>query len=424
MIQSAYNAEVTFAKDKKMALSPREQIASATMIATHEVVTSLTKAKDAMESLVHEMRDFTALITQEGRVVWGNKTAAQWLHVEHDHIHEHGVSRLFADDDWLRVVALTEELKNEGWGDREFALGVKRGTVTRDVLFNLRPFRGVSDRRGQLYLLVGRDITDVLEARTVRAKLEAELETAQLMQQAFFPPAHLATKGLEISSFYQPAEQCSGDWWGAFDLGFDTDLICIADVTGHGAASALVTAMTQAACLSFAKRNYQSAQPISPARLLTEINDIVCTTFKGGIYMTFFAVVIDHRNKVMRASNAAHNFPFVLRHDRRPGARNPEAIVVQGTLIGYALDTVFTEKASEVHAGDRLVLYTDGFVECRNPERKMYGAGNFRRSILKHAEKPLEEFRDALVDDAFTFFNGQPLIDDVTLVTFDVKKIS
>ncbi|MBC7530776.1 MAG: SpoIIE family protein phosphatase [Oligoflexus sp.] len=401
-----------------MSLSPREQIASATMVANHEVVTNLTRAKTAMETLVHEMHDLTCLLTRDGRIIWGNTTTAQWLAVEHDSLHEIDLRPLFVESEWnvfqRRLGAMSGESKDEEFNQ---ALLVK-GQV-REVLWSLRPFKAVSDRRGLLILAVGRDITDVLNARTERAKLEAELETAQIMQQAFFPPAHIKTKNLEVCSYYRPAEHCSGDWWGYFDLGHDVELLCIADVTGHGAASALVTAMTQASCMSYAKRHFESQTPVSASKLLQEINDVVYHTFKGDFYMTFFAFILEHKKQILRVSNAGHNFPMALRANRSPG-KYPETIVIQGNPIGHADATFFAEQDLPLAKGDRYVLFTDGFTECRNPAHKMYGSGNFRRSVLRNAEKSAIDFRDGLVADALGFFDGQALADDLTLLTLDI----
>jgi PAS domain S-box-containing protein len=401
-----------------MTLSAREQIASATMVANHEVVTNLTRAKAAMETLLHEMHDLTCLLTQDGRIIWGNTTTADWLNVEHDSLHEAKLQKLFPGDEWKPIAERLSKITPHSEYE-EFSGPVVVKDKLREVLWSLRPFKAVSDRRGLLILVVGRDITDVLQARSERAKLEAELETAQIMQQSFFPAPYIKTKYVEVCSYYRPAEQCSGDWWGYFDLGNDTELVCIADVTGHGAASALVTAMTQASCLSYAKRHFESKTKVSARQLLQEINDVVFHTFHGDFYMTFFAFILEHKSAVLRVSNAGHNFPMVLKGDRIPG-KNPESIILQGNPIGHADDTVYTEEELPLLKGNRYVMYTDGFTECRNPAQRMYGPGNFRRSVLRNADKSAVEFRDNLVNEALTFYASEPLADDLTLVTIDI----
>lgn len=401
-----------------MALTPREQIASATMIATHEVLSNLTRSKLAMENLVHEMADLIALLTLDGRVIWGNQSTAEWMGVDHDVLHEMTLSGLFSEVEWLNFSERLKAIASGALDTDEFSTGLSLKGSKRDVLWQLRPYRAVSDRRGLLMLLTGHDVTEILSARSDRSKLEAELETAQILQQRFLPPPHILSHELEIASFYRPAEQCSGDWWGYFDLGAHKQLVCIADVTGHGAASALVTAMTHALCQSFVHRH--QAKDVSPAALIREINEIVFQTFQGDMYMTCFAIVIDHQRRSIRASNAAHTFPMILRMGRGL-KQNPESILVQGNPIGHAPHTNFADVELKMSQGDRFILYTDGLTEGRNRERKMYGSGALRRSILRHAHERVEVFRDKIIEDALRFFDGQALADDITLAIFDIK---
>jgi serine phosphatase RsbU (regulator of sigma subunit) len=238
---------------------------------------------------------------------------------------------------------------------------------------------------------------------------------------------------MEICSYYRPAEQCSGDWWGYFSIGQDVELVCIADVTGHGAASALVTAMTQATCMTFASRmgKRPEGESVQPSALLEEINQIVYETFKGDFFMTFFCIAFDHRKKTAKAVNAAHNFAMVVPRSIRdnppppePGRLNrfPETLLVLGNPIGFEPDTRYNEKEFAFEGGDRFVLYTDGLIECRDKNKRMYGIGSLRRSIMRHDALSAEGFRDALVGDALRFYGDQPLSDDLTLVTVDVRR--
>lgn len=403
-----------------MSLSPREEIASATMIATHELVSNLIRAKAAMENLVHELSDFLVLVTEEGRIIWGNTLAADWLSVPRDILHEHSIEALFDDELWPEISRLLKNVGANGPEHEEYKASLELKGEARDILFQVRPFRAVSDRRGKLILFSGHDITEILKARSEQAKLEAELATAQILQQRFLPSGQDHSKHLNVASYYEAADQCSGDWWGHFHLADDVEIICIADVTGHGAASALVTAMTHALCLSFVDRH--KGERVSPSALLSEINGIVCRTFRGDMYMTFFCVVFDFKAGTALASNAAHNYPFILRAGKEE-KQNPEAILVAGNPIGHDEATKFSDLSFPIHPRDRFIFYTDGLTECRNPARKMYGAGSFRRSILRHQKESIDVFRDRLIQDVEAFSEGESLADDLTLAIFELRDV-
>jgi serine phosphatase RsbU (regulator of sigma subunit) len=420
-----------------MSMTPREQLASATMIATHEIVVNLEKAKSSLESLINGMQDLTCLITTEGRIIWGNQRAATWLQIDHDLVHLCQMKQLFKDDDWTQFQNRLEPFQRSGLtgAPSEFQLPIQMGPNSREILWSVRPFQAVSIRRGTILLLVGRDITEVLRERAEKAKLETELETAQIMQAAFFPPNRIRSAGIEICSFYRPAEQCSGDWWGHFNFGDGVDLVCVGDVTGHGAASALVTAMTQATCMAYANtaRTGKSQDYMHPSNLLHQINKIVYDTFKGKFFMTFFAMLFDTNAGVVRACNAGHNFPLFLKGQYRRQAihkealpenvkpfRGPEALAIQGNPIGFDPETVYLEKELPLQDMDRFILFTDGIIECKSEEGQMYGSSSFRKSIARSMEKDGVAFRDSIVDNALQFFGKQPLADDLTLVSVDV----
>jgi serine phosphatase RsbU (regulator of sigma subunit) len=420
-----------------MSMTPREQLASATMIATHEIVVNLEKAKSSLESLINGMQDLTCLITTEGRIIWGNQRAATWLQIDQDLVHLCQMKQLFKEDDWQQFQNRLQPYQHSGLtgSPGEFQLPIQMGPGSREILWSVRPFQAVSVRRGTILLLVGRDITEVLRERAEKAKLETELETAQIMQAAFFPPNRIRSAGIEICSFYRPAEQCSGDWWGHFNFGDGVDLVCVGDVTGHGAASALVTAMTQATCMAYANsaRVGKSKDYLHPSNLLHQINRIVYDTFKGKFFMTFFAMLFDTNTGVVRACNAGHNFPLHLKGQHRRQAlhkeplpenvkpfRGPEALAIQGNPIGFDPDTVYQEKELPLQDLDRFILFTDGIIECKSEEGQMYGSSAFRKSIGRSMEKEAVAFRDSIVEHALQFFGKQPLADDLTLVSVDV----
>jgi serine phosphatase RsbU (regulator of sigma subunit) len=420
-----------------MSMTPREQLASATMIATHEIVVNLEKAKSSLESLINGMQDLTCLVTTEGRIIWGNQRTATWLGIDHDRVHLCQMRQLFKDEHWQQFEQRLTPFRENGLSGEaiEFQLPIQLGESSREILWSIRPFQAVSIRRGMILLLVGRDVTEVLRERAERAKLETELETAQIMQAAFFPPDRIQSAGIEICSYYRPADQCSGDWWGHFNFAEGVDLVCVGDVTGHGAASALVTAMTQATCMAYANtaRASKSQDFRHPVNLLHQINKIVYDTFKGKFFMTFFAMLFDTNEGVVRACNAGHNFPMflkghyrsqVLRSDPLPENvkpfRGPEALAIQGNPIGFDPETIFQEKEITLQDLDRFILFTDGIIECKSEAGVMYGSSNFRKSISKHIDKEGVSFRDAIVDSALQHFGKQPLADDLSLVTVDV----
>ncbi|RZA14735.1 MAG: hypothetical protein EOP10_27540, partial [Proteobacteria bacterium] len=356
--------------------------------------------------------------TQESRIIWGNGSAGEWLGLVGDGIRKSSIAQLFAADDFIIFSSYLQNVQRQDSGRKDCQISTFVAGKKREVLWSFKPFKAVSDRRGLIILVTAQDITDALQSKMKATKMEAELETAKLIQNAFFPPVLIQNDRLSIASYYRPADQCSGDWWGYFDLGHGIDLLIIADVTGHGAAAALVTAVTQTSCRIFAETYFQKSG-VLPSRLLHDLNRGIIETFKGRMHMTALALVIDRKTNRITFSNAAHIPPLMLRQEK-DGHRKLTSLVALGNLVGSSLDSVFEDGVVEALAGDRFILYSDGITEARNPKDRMFGPGNLRRSALAHADLELTLFRDRLIEDAFRYYDGRPIEDDFTLVTFDL----
>ena len=49
----------------------------------------------------------------------------------------------------------------------------------------------------------------------------------------------------EIANHFEAATECAGDWWNYYILPNNKLLILLGDVTGHGTASAILTAVVK-----------------------------------------------------------------------------------------------------------------------------------------------------------------------------------
>jgi len=70
--------------------------------------------------------------------------------------------------------------------------------------------------------------------------------------------------------------------------------------------------------------------------------------------------------------------------------------------------------------GDRLILYTDGIPEAQNENKEEYSIERFSESILRHRDKDLESFTDALLEDVNSFMGGSGPFDDISLLVVEL----
>jgi len=74
------------------------------------------------------------------------------------------------------------------------------------------------------------------------------------------------------------------------------------------------------------------------------------------------------------------------------------------------------EKEIGLEEGDRILVYTDGVTEARNPDEEMFGLERLRVAFKRSGELPVEEMVKEVHGDIGRFISSRPQYDDITLV--------
>ena len=116
-----------------------------------------------------------------------------------------------------------------------------------------------------------------------RAALAREVELAATVQAELLPGKGPHVHGdLTVVGSWRPATRCGGDFWGVYPLDARRVLVAIGDVTGHGVASAMVTAAAAGACDVCVRRG-----PIDLVELVAALDAAVRRVGGGELAMTF-----------------------------------------------------------------------------------------------------------------------------------------
>lgn len=267
------------------------------------------------------------------------------------------------------------------------------------------------------------EIKRLLNETRDKARMEKELETAQLVQDNFFPKNHMQVGDLEIAAYFKPASECGGDWWGSIELEHELILL-MGDATGHGVPAALMTAAAHS-CTSTLARLGQTVKHIklTPAFIMDHLNAAIYQAGQGRIKMTFFVAVIDLDTGDVRYVNASHDMPLICRdktggHREEPATREDLDALdgAPGPCLGQTLDARFTEHVTTLGPGEAALCYTDGLIECRNAEGEEFGEGRLLRAFTKVAGESAASIRDTLIEKASDFCKARSLDDDMTLI--------
>ncbi len=234
--------------------------------------------------------------------------------------------------------------------------------------------------------------------------LAADLERARLFQQSLVPHEPVEGAGWRVEGRLLSCDALGGDFWLAQpDDGLGL-VLAVCDVVGHGVSAAMYAGMLRST-LGAALRRGTAPERVA-AELLADADFLAGSTCATMIYG-----LLDPDGRV-RAFNAGHPPVF-----RLPAAGAVERLAATGPL----LHSVFRDRpmpAQEVAMapGDRLLSYTDGAYEVRNPADQELGLERLEDAFAALRGRPAGEVLDTLMDLVLAHGAGRPVADDVTLV--------
>ena len=265
-----------------------------------------------------------------------------------------------------------------------------------------------------------------------REKLQNELSMAKRVQQGLLDPKPPNISGVLIAKKCVPADSVGGDFFtfiqsrlnlpkiienqiGIIKVSEDSsDIlgIAIGDVAGHGISSALIMALSAGIIEGVAQRQQSSDKVLELA------NKDLCRFIQDTEVSHISALysVIDCKNKVLKVSRAGHT-PLIImnKHSSQINLYSPE-----GVVLGVFETAVYEEERIVLQDGDRVVFYTDGITESRNPEGEFFGMEAFKKLLIDTKDKPAGLALEHVFEHLTLYRNGSLQRDDCSLVFVDI----
>jgi serine phosphatase RsbU (regulator of sigma subunit)/predicted lactoylglutathione lyase len=275
-------------------------------------------------------------------------------------------------------------------------------------------FTRFEDIDGNSFTLVSIDeMSRSIQAQRQAAaeKLEAErraaqeLEIAKEVQARLFPQTQPACGTLDYAGICIQALQVGGDYYDFLDLGRGKLGLVVGDIAGKGMAAALLMANLQANLRS----QYASALD-QPELLLRSVNQLFYENTGDSAYATLFFAEYDGQTERLRYVNCGHLPALLLRAD--------DTCIRLGstcTVLGLFKEWDCSLGEDEFHAGDTLVLYTDGVTEAFNQADEEFGEKRLVEALRRHRHRPSKELLTSIVDEVRQF-SPHEQHDDITLI--------
>ena len=269
-----------------------------------------------------------------------------------------------------------------------------------------------------------RELADTLdELRRTHEAIARDLVEARRLQQSLVPDRQRSYPGAEVSLLLQPCGQVGGDLVGAFRVSDSRIGLYSIDVSGHGIASALMTARLAGYLPAGAPEHNLALVPDGagfamrpPAEVCALFNRLLISDMATELYFTMAIADVDLATGEVHLAQAGHPHPLLLRRD---GAT--ELLGDGGMPIGLIEEAEFGAVSFRLDPGDRLLLHSDGFTETAAPSGEVLEHAGLSRMVAALDQSASPDILDALVWALADFAGDRECDDDLSAVLLDYR---
>ncbi|MFN2490592.1 MAG: PP2C family protein-serine/threonine phosphatase [Actinomycetota bacterium] len=238
---------------------------------------------------------------------------------------------------------------------------------------------------------------------------DRELEIAASIQQNLLQHSMPQSPGLELIPIQRQANLVGGDWYDVDGSGGSVSVV-VGDASGKGIGAALIATVT----LSVLRGERRLGA--TPGRIITRANEALREATDSDSFTTLVYATIEPQSGEVRWLNMGHPAPFLLRTSDGDGpARGYFVEGPRNRALGWFEDPGLAETVIRLEPGDRLVLFTDGFLEAKAADGSIFGEERLAQQLLHGAPLSSAALGDELVRGVERFAAGK-LEDDLTML--------
>ena len=271
-------------------------------------------------------------------------------------------------------------------------------------------------------------------------KIVASITYAKRIQRGIIPTAEDFNQAFpESFIFYRPKDIVSGDFYWMYREN-KRIIFTVADCTGHGVPGAFVSLIGANSLLEVAKeKRYTDA-----GTYLEALDKAMTKNIKGSQDeitdgMASALIIINSETGIVDIAGA-ENSVFIIRKsdalevkqgdklvDIEPFEKNDTTSLfeIRGTskaIVSAANNkTEFVNNQLTLKKGDKVILFSDGFIDQKGGEKgKKYFAPRFRKFLIDNlTEHPTSNLGKKLEDEFIDWIGDKDQLDDVLVVGFE-----
>ena len=295
------------------------------------------------------------------------------------------------------MAQLVEAARAVGRGDLDQKLDIRSGDEVEELAVRFGEMQSGLKRLQQLALQ------------------DRELEIAASIQRNLLQRTVPETPGTLLVPLQRQANLVGGDWYDA-DAVDELLTVAVGDASGKGIGAALM------ATVALSSLRAERASGASTRQIVSRVNRALRDATDSDSFTTMLYVTLDCRTGELIYLNMGHPAPFLLRPAETPGAP-ARGFFMEGArnrAVGWFDDPGYAETMVKLDPGDRVVLFTDGFLEAKSAEGEVFGDHRLADALTKLGGLDSEVLASELVREVESFAAGK-LDDDLTMLVLEFQ---
>jgi sigma-B regulation protein RsbU (phosphoserine phosphatase) len=259
--------------------------------------------------------------------------------------------------------------------------------------------------------------------KSAHDRMKCDLDAAAQIQQTLLPYNLPEMDSIAIAWKFCPCDELAGDFLNIFQLTENEVGIYIVDVMGHGVPAALLSFSVSrnlsplAGPDSIVFNSGDKPGPVSPVEVLTKLNTLYPFQMNEDRFFTMLYGVLDMRDGQFRYASAGHHGPLIVSSDQ-----SAQEISGKGFPIGIVDEPDYEETKITLNPGDRMYLYSDGFIEERNQAGEMFDIEKFQESVKSNYSLTLDKSIENTLNAIVSWHGSEHLSDDLSVIGIEMKR--
>ena len=254
------------------------------------------------------------------------------------------------------------------------------------------------------------------EVRGLYSALDRDLDEARKLQQALVRDHSRDFGPAALSVLLRPSGQIGGDLAGFFPIGPRRVGFFSVDVAGHGVAAALMMARLSGLFspggggqnVALVRNEYGTLTPRRPREVAVHLNRVFLEEMETERYFTMIYADADMVTGCVTFVQAGHPNPALIRAGGAvefPGAG--------GFPIGLIAEAEYEETTVTLRPGDRMLLLTDGVMEC-GAAGEGVKEEQLAEILLLNRQRAGRKFLESVIADLAKAVGGTDFPDDIS----------